>query len=433
MPDDREQIELLVQQGLEAIQERGETLEGFLSRYPELANELRPSLEAALWLQQNQAALDASDTFIQASKVRLMAQIAAESGAAAQNHASSSSWRAFWESLRGWRFAYQLALALFVIVSLILTSTGVALAARDTIPGDVFYPVKRFEENLHLAFSFSPENDLRLLMEFAERRVLEMQELVLRDRLAYLEATQESHRDLLARSLELLRRIVQENPAIAQQLAREFADSLAGQQAVLNDLFGTVPEFAQGPIETALADVNSALGASQEIGDGTQVDATPTPTLTPTASATTTQGISPTVTSSELATATATASSSSTVEVVEQVDGTPTVVPTGSIAASPTPTKTGGGSNPEPDPTEQPPNPPLPSESPEPPTPRPTKTPGPTDPPTPTKGPNPTHTPKPPTPTKGPQPTDPVVPTSTPRSTQPIQEPRPTPYPNPYP
>lgn len=423
MPADRERIELIVQQGLEAIQDEGESLESFLSSFPDLADELRPSLEAALWLQQSQTALNASETFIQSSKARLLAQIAAESGAAAHNSASSFSWRVFWESLRSWRFAYQLALALLIVVSLILTSSGVALAARNTIPGDTLYPVKRFEEKLQLAFSLSPDRDLRLMMEFAERRVLEMQELVFRDRLAYLDANLESHRILVAKALELLRRIAQTDPARAQQLTREMTDSLAGQMAVLSSLLESTPEIAQGTIEAALAEVNAALGASQEIGDGITLESTPTPT--PKASATQTRESSPTAAPILSTTPTPTPSNSPTSEIIEVIEGTvtPTPNPTSGIGVSPTPVKTKGGSGPNPSPTatptntDLPPDPPVPTNTPvtPPPTIR-TKPPGPTD---------------LPTSTQGPKPTEPILPTSTPRPTHtplppPTQETHPT-------
>lgn len=423
MPADRERIELIVQQGLEAIREDGKSLESFLSGFPDLADELRPSLETALWLQQNQTALDASETFVQSSKARLLEQIAAESSAAAQNSASSFSWRVFWDNLRSWRFAYQLALALLIIVSLILTSSGVALAARNTIPGDTLYPVKRFEEKLQLAFSLSPDRDLRLMMEFAERRVLEMQELVLRNRLAYLDTTQESHSDLIAKGLELLRRLAQTDPARAQQLTREMTDSLAGQMAVLSSMFVSTPEFAQGTIETALAEVNAALGASQEIGDGISLESTSTPT--PTASATRTRESSPTAAPVLSSTPTPTPSNSPTSEIVEVIEdpGTPAPNPTSGVVSSPTPVKTKGGSGPNPSPTatptntQLPPDPPVLTDTPE--TPLPTirtKPPGPTD---------------QPTPTQGPKPTKPVPPKSTPRPTQtplppPTQGPHPT-------
>ena len=428
MPGDREHIELIVQQGLEAILDRGESMDSFLAQYPALAEEVRPSLEAALWLQQNRSTLNADETFVQASKARLMAKIAAEGGAAAKHNPGthnsaivqtgfgSLTFRTFWESLRARRFTFRVALAFLIVLAFIVTSNGVALAARKAIPGDTLYPVKRLEENLRLAFSFLPENDLRLKLEFAEQRVLEMQELVLKGRLAYLEATQASHSAHLTEALALLDSIAQSDPARAQQLAFEMSDSLAGQLAVLDDLVVSVPELAQATIATALVEVNSALSASQEIGDGVNLDATPTPTPTPTPSPT------PSATSSPIsgvgddpalsATPTATASSTQTSEPEgAETTATATKAPNTGASVTPNPTSTEAGANPQPTQTltdtPLPPSPPLPSDTPEP-----TKTPRPSNTPLPTRITPPTS---PPQPTSTPRPSLTPPPTSTPR------------------
>ena len=60
---------------LETIQNGEATLDTILERYPELADELQPQLEAAVWLHQRAESFGPRPGFVRASRSRLVNRI----------------------------------------------------------------------------------------------------------------------------------------------------------------------------------------------------------------------------------------------------------------------------------------------------------------------------------------------------------------------
>ena len=63
---------------LEQIQSGQKSLDSALAQYPGIAAELRPRLEAALWLDGRKSSLDPRPGFVAASRNRLLSQIKSE-------------------------------------------------------------------------------------------------------------------------------------------------------------------------------------------------------------------------------------------------------------------------------------------------------------------------------------------------------------------
>jgi hypothetical protein len=55
---------------------------------------------------------------------------------------------------------------------------GVTWAANDSLPGDVLYSVKLASEDLRLSLASTPESQVELALQFADERVVELEELV---------------------------------------------------------------------------------------------------------------------------------------------------------------------------------------------------------------------------------------------------------------
>ncbi len=64
-----------------------------------------------------------------------------------------------------------------VPLALLLMIAGSAFASADSLPGDVFYPVKRTVENLRIITAPTEENKQSLEVEFANKRLLELEKL----------------------------------------------------------------------------------------------------------------------------------------------------------------------------------------------------------------------------------------------------------------
>jgi hypothetical protein len=69
----------------------------------------------------------------------------------------------------------QIISALLILITLAGgAGAGTVYAAQSSMPADALYPVKTWSENARLGLAASPEKDIDLLLEFANRRIEEM-------------------------------------------------------------------------------------------------------------------------------------------------------------------------------------------------------------------------------------------------------------------
>lgn len=93
---------------------------------------------------------------------------------AAREARQRSSWLPIFNTRR---FAWNMAVTLFVIAGLLVGGTTVK-AAQDDLPGEPLYAVKTFSEDVSLQFDRSPETKVDRLMQLAEIRTQEMARLI---------------------------------------------------------------------------------------------------------------------------------------------------------------------------------------------------------------------------------------------------------------
>jgi len=144
--------------------ETGADIESVLERYPQLADELRPILEASIQAD-SMAAPSVPEDAMRRGRARVL-QHAAEMRESTRKPSKSIF------SLP--RLATSLALALIFVLS----GTGLVRASSGAIPGDNLYPVKRSWEGIRLLLAFSPEIREELEDAFEQERVHEVDELL---------------------------------------------------------------------------------------------------------------------------------------------------------------------------------------------------------------------------------------------------------------
>ncbi len=145
--------------------ERGASVETALLRYPDLAEELRPLLEASVDAA-NLAVPLPFETVIQRNRAKVLQRSAQMREAKAK-----SSQRTWFVSLR------RLAVTLAVLIILSVSGTGLVQASSATVPGDNLYPVKRTWEDVLVAFTFNVQQRDALEVEHENERLHELQEL----------------------------------------------------------------------------------------------------------------------------------------------------------------------------------------------------------------------------------------------------------------
>jgi hypothetical protein len=145
--------------------ERGASIETALLRYPDLADELRPILEASVDAANIAVPLP-SETVIQRNRAKVLQRAAQIREAKAK-----STQRIWFVSLR------RLAVMLAVLIVLSVSGTGLVRASSATVPGDNLYPVKRTWEDVLVAFTFNVQQRDALEVEHENERLQELQDL----------------------------------------------------------------------------------------------------------------------------------------------------------------------------------------------------------------------------------------------------------------
>jgi len=67
--------------------------------------------------------------------------------------------------------------ALLIVIIILAASATTVYASRESLPGDSLYPVKMLSEDATIALAFSTESRINYEMDFADRRISEMQTL----------------------------------------------------------------------------------------------------------------------------------------------------------------------------------------------------------------------------------------------------------------
>jgi hypothetical protein len=396
-------IDEILQSCLDMIRNDEEDIESVLARHPDMADELRPELEAAAWMREQSTVFDPPPGFINASRKKLIAQIQQESGGTA-SRASPWNLAGLLAIFRSRQLSYRFAVAIILVVFLFVATSGVALASQSSLPGDTLYPVKIGLENVAVAVTPSLSGDARLHIRYADRRLNEIQGLVLESRYQYIASTVDNFEKHVDAVVTILDRLAVENPQQTKVLAQEFTQVITRQSAVMASLSEVVPESTR-PEFNRLAQISEeGVEAAQEavlrseVGDPV-IPARPSDTLTPSPTSTASATPSPSSTASPTAsstqgTTTPTATQPTPTPTTLNTPLTPAVTPLPGIRSTPIPTRAPVKPTEAPPPTTQAPPPtrePLPTLAPEPSEEPPPKKPT----PTPTKKPKPTKKPLP--------------------------------------
>ncbi len=145
--------------------ETGAEIEAVLKLYPQMADELRPILEAMIQAQSLSATSVPEDA-IRRGRAHVL-------GHAAEMRESSRRPRG------GVGFVFRrLATSLALSFVLLLSVTGIVNASSGSLPGDNLYPIKRTWEDVRLWFTFSPEGREELESEYEQERLDEIDELL---------------------------------------------------------------------------------------------------------------------------------------------------------------------------------------------------------------------------------------------------------------
>ena len=155
--------------------EQGGDLDTVLSRYPDLAEDLRPILDASV-NARSMAIPAPTEDVVRRNRARVL-----QHAAQMRESKVKSSQRIWFASLR------RLAVTLVVVAALFISGTSLVRAASTTLPGDNLYPVKRTWEDMLLLFTFNLQQRNALEVEHENERIQELRELFAEGRAAEVE------------------------------------------------------------------------------------------------------------------------------------------------------------------------------------------------------------------------------------------------------
>jgi len=152
------QFDDILNECLERLLVRGETMEQCLRAFPEHADELKPLLETALNIKEAsdiQPRLDFRD------RARYEFYSALQ-GMERKRRSPLFGWQPRWVAVTA------------IVLVLLLGGTGTVAAAGGSMPDEPLYPVKLATEQVRLVFTTSALGKAELYAKLADRRVLEI-------------------------------------------------------------------------------------------------------------------------------------------------------------------------------------------------------------------------------------------------------------------
>lgn len=267
MADQSNAIEMILQDCLEKIQNGQSTLDAVLAEHPDLAEDLRPALEAALWFRMHKATLDPRPGFIAASNHRVIDQIKQEQLARAQSQpaAGENGFTWFWKLLTGkYRYAFQAALVFVLLFGMVAGSSGVVSAAQEALPGDFLYRVKTSLENAEMAFAQGEAAKAELQIRLARRRLAEIQALIAQDHLGEIPKTITQFEDHINQAIHHMIAVREKDQDRATALAASMQSLLQEQVVIFNQLAENAPPSLREMIDRIILVSSGVIGLASE-------------------------------------------------------------------------------------------------------------------------------------------------------------------------
>ncbi len=237
-----EKIETILTNCIREIKSGKTTLAECLDRYHSRRRELEPLLKMALNIQEPPA-LKLDSSYKQAAKVQLLRQIQAIKQKKSRSFADILSF-----GLPPYFVWARVAVSVLVVVILMsMLAGGTAYAAQGSLPGDVLYPVKIGTEDARLLIANDSSAKAELNLEFAQKRLVEMNKLANRE-LEKAELAVDGYNGNLVAAGQQIRRIT-DTSALTNLLVRALED-IQNQLVFCDSVIDADPAYL-GPVNKA--------------------------------------------------------------------------------------------------------------------------------------------------------------------------------------
>ncbi len=224
-----------------AIQERGETIQGCLARYPAQRAELAPLLDVVVRLQAART-LKASLEFRRASAVRMRNLVTAR-----PRRVARQAWVLHWPQKR-----WATVIVLIGLWACLLIGGGAVYASGDALPGDALYPVKRAAEVVQLNLARDEASHAQLRLNLAARRIEEAEALFNQGRPAQMPQVLADYAAQMEAASVLVSQEKKVKPEQQAALVELLVTAQARQEAQLVALADRAPDPVRASVQQAI-------------------------------------------------------------------------------------------------------------------------------------------------------------------------------------
>jgi hypothetical protein len=162
------------------------------------------------------------------------------------------------------KFAFSTILALIVVaVMLFGGASATAYASQSALPGDALYPIKTSLELTQISLANDAYLRAQLHLEFAQRRMNEITELLLQGRNSDVEFASSEFEYYIQQAMEATQTVIAADPERGAELSKLVSQALLDYAVALKSVLLDVPEAVKPAVEKAL--LISEDGAGDEI------------------------------------------------------------------------------------------------------------------------------------------------------------------------
>lgn len=238
--------------------QEAEAIASILEKHPDLARDLLPTLQAAAWLEARREAIDPRPGYISASRHRLVAELSKPEPERKSIRRKSGRSGPWWNGA-----AVRVVLVVLLALALLANTQVLSAAAKSAYPGDPLYALKKVEEKLQLAVSFSVAGDARLRLLFTQRRAVEISNLIFEGRFEHIHNAAQDFERQTCQAIELIEILAEDEPEEAYTLAAALESMLSGQAMYFRLLARMVPSYAYSGLELAIQASEEGAHAAQ--------------------------------------------------------------------------------------------------------------------------------------------------------------------------
>jgi hypothetical protein len=164
------------------------------------------------------------------------------------------------------KFAFSTILALIVVaVMLFGGASATAYASQSALPGDALYPIKTGLELTQISLANDAYLEAQLHLEFAQRRMNEIKELLLQGRSSDVEFASSEFEYYIQQAMEATQTVIAADPERGAELSKLVSQALLDYAVALKSVLLNVPDAVKPAVEKALLISEDGVGDEIEV------------------------------------------------------------------------------------------------------------------------------------------------------------------------